>query len=80
MLTLWVHVHVHLAVTGQHLLDRVRARGGEESGQSTAEYALVLLGAASIALLVVLWAKNTGRVGKLLDAVIGNVTDKVKSG
>src|SRR5437870_7647118 len=37
---------------------------GSEAGQATAEYALVLLGAAAISLLVVSWATKTNLVGK----------------
>lgn len=48
-----------------------------ERGQATAEYALVILGAATLAGLVLAWASSTGRVSKLLntvlDAVIGQV-------
>ena len=47
-----------------------------ERGQATAEYALVLLGAAAVALLVVAWAAKTDLVGKLFDGVVGAVTDK----
>jgi Protein of unknown function (DUF4244) len=48
-----------------------------ESGQATAEYALVLLGAATVALLLVAWATETGAVGRLLDAVLDSILDKV---
>jgi Flp pilus assembly pilin Flp len=41
-----------------------------EAGQASAEYALVLLGAAAVALLVVGWATKTDKVGKLLDSVL----------
>jgi Flp pilus assembly pilin Flp len=44
-----------------------------EDGQATAEYALVLLGAASIALLLVAWAGGTDGIGRLLDAVIDKI-------
>jgi hypothetical protein len=47
-----------------------------EPGQATVEYALVLLGAAVVALLVVAWATDgggTGRIGELFDSVIDNV-------
>ena len=46
----------------------------DQRGQASAEYALVLLGAAAVALLVVAWATKTNRVGKLLDAVMKAVT------
>ena len=47
-----------------------------DAGQATTEYALVLLGAAIIALLVVAWATNgggAGLIGELFDSVIGNI-------
>lgn len=47
-----------------------------DAGQATTEYALVLLGAAIIALLVVAWATDgggAGRIGELFDSVIGNI-------
>ena len=51
-------------------------RHGSEDGQATAEYALVLLGAAAIALLVVGWATKTNTIGRLLDAVFGHLLGK----
>jgi Flp pilus assembly pilin Flp len=42
----------------------------DQRGQASAEYALVLLGAAAVALLVVGWATKTDKVGKLLDGVL----------
>jgi len=50
---------------------RLSAR--DDRGQTTAEYALVLLGAAAIAVLIVSWATKTNLVGKLLDFVIGKI-------
>ena len=47
-----------------------------DDGQATAEYALVLLGAAAIALLVVGWATKTNTVGRLLDVVFGQLLGK----
>lgn len=46
-------------------------------GQTTAEYALVLLGAAAIALLLVAWATKTDAIGGLLDAVVNKILDQV---
>ena len=53
-------------------------RGHGDAGQTTAEYGLVLLGAAGIALLLVGWATKSGAVGKLFDVVMDNVIGKVK--
>lgn len=50
----------------------------DERGQATAEYALVLLGAAAVALLVVSWATKTNIVGRLLDTVFGSLAAKAK--
>ena len=49
-----------------------------DSGQATAEYALVLLGAAVIALLVIAWATDgggAGRIGELFDTVLSGIFD-----
>jgi hypothetical protein len=53
-------------------------RGRGDAGQTTAEYGLVLLGAAGIALLLVGWATKSGAIGKLFDTVMDNVIGKVK--
>lgn len=50
----------------------------DERGQATAEYALVLLGAAGVALLVMAWAKDSNRIGKLLNSVFDHVIGRVK--
>jgi Flp pilus assembly pilin Flp len=52
----------------------------EDIGQATTEYALVMLGAALIALLVVAWATGgggAGKIGRLFDRVIDAVTSKI---
>jgi hypothetical protein len=41
-----------------------------ESGQSTAEYALVMISAAAIAGLVLTWASHTNLIGGLFDTVV----------
>jgi hypothetical protein len=48
-----------------------------ERGQTTAEYALVLLGAAGVALLLLGWATQSGAIGQLFDAVMDGVIGKV---
>ena len=49
-----------------------------ERGQATAEYALVLLGAAAVAVLLMGWAAKSGKIRELLDAVFNTVTRKVR--
>ncbi len=67
--------YIYLAVirVGQVLQDRAN----DDRGQSTAEYALLLLGVATIALIVVTWASGTGKIGELFDAVIDSIIGRV---
>jgi hypothetical protein len=44
-----------------------------DGGQATAEYALVLLGAAAVALLLIGWATTTDQVSRLFDFVVDQV-------
>ncbi|MGD9797843.1 MAG: DUF4244 domain-containing protein [Acidimicrobiia bacterium] len=71
-------VLVHLVVTGR--AGRWRRRLAAEDGQTSAEYALVLLGAAGVALLLAAWAGQTDKIGKLFDAVFDGVIRTVKAG
>lgn len=71
-----ISVRLYLAVLG--LFEGVRGRARpDQRGQASAEYALVLLGAAAVALLVVAWATKTDLIEKLLDKVVKTVTGKV---
>lgn len=47
--------------------------GVSELGQTTAEYALVILGAAALATLLITWATKSHAITKLFDTVIGKV-------
>jgi Flp pilus assembly pilin Flp len=71
MLALYVHLSTYLCTIA------TRSRT-DQRGQASAEYALVLLGAAAVALLIVAWATKSDLVGKLLDTVMKAITDKVK--
>ena len=48
-----------------------RCRG--QAGQGTVEYALILLGAAAVALVVVAWVTRTDLIGRLFDTVVGRI-------
>lgn len=49
----------------------------DERGQTTAEYALVLVGAAAVALLLLTWATGTGKIAWLLDKMVDTVANMV---
>ena len=59
-----------------HRLRTWRTTRHPDPGQATAEYALVLLGAAMVALILIGWATGggAGKIGSLLDSVIDAIT------
>lgn len=67
---------LHARLTGLLVGDR----SDREQGQATTEYALVLLGAAAVALLLIAWATaggGAGRIGALLDRIMDSITARV---
>lgn len=52
-------------------------RGRPDGGQATAEYALVLLGAAVVAIALVTWATQSGRIGQLFEAVFDELQSRL---
>jgi hypothetical protein len=77
MFNILVFLHGRLLGALDHWLRWASPRCRGSRGQTTAEYALVLLGAAAIAMLVVTWATKSGAIGKLFDAVISHVIGAV---
>ncbi len=49
----------------------------DERGQTTAEYALVLVGAAAVAVLLLTWATGSGKIGWLLDKMVDTIANMV---
>lgn len=81
MLAITIHQAGH--TLGQRVVEaaaHVIEHRRDDRGQATTEYALVLLAAALVALLVVAWATAGGgaaRVSRLFNRVIDSVIDKV---
>lgn len=44
-----------------------------EEGQTTAEYALVILAAAAIAVVLIAWARSSGKLPAFFDNIIDQV-------
>lgn len=68
--------HVRSAVTALN----ARIEWRSQWGQATTEYALVLLAAALVGVLVIGWATSGGgaaAVGRLFDSIIESVIDQV---
>lgn len=88
-LTLLIAVHLHTAALAAFdpVSDPAPTDGasrrfatGDERGQATTEYALVLLAAALVGLMVVAWATAGGgaqRISRLFNAVIDAVIDRI---
>jgi hypothetical protein len=78
LITIYLHVRLALLDMDDHLRSGRHARG--ERGQATTEYALILLAAALVGLMVVAWATAGGgaaRISRLFNSVIDSVVDKV---
>jgi Flp pilus assembly pilin Flp len=58
---------------------RVRELFSKEEGQTTAEYALVILAAAAIAVVLIAWAKSSGKLPAFFDTIIDDVTGNATS-
>ena len=52
---------------------RARIRLTEQVGQTTAEYALVILAAAAVAVVLIAWARSSGRLPAFFDDIIDQV-------
>jgi len=79
-LTLMLFVHAHTALSAATSSSAPRCSHRDDRGQATTEYALVLLAAALVGLMVVAWATAGGgaqRISRLFNAVIDAVIDRV---
>jgi Flp pilus assembly pilin Flp len=50
-----------------------------EEGQTTAEYALVILAAAAVAIVLIAWAKSSGKLPAFFDQIIDSVIGDANS-
>jgi Flp pilus assembly pilin Flp len=54
-------------------VSRVRDRVSRQTGQTTAEYALVILAAAAVAVVLIAWARSSGKLPAFFDNIIDQV-------
>jgi hypothetical protein len=54
------------------------SRWRSEAAQTTAEYALVILGAAALAALLIAWVARAGAIDRLFDAVIERILQSAR--
>jgi len=55
-----------------------RARRSDERGQTTAEYALVILAAAAVAVVLIAWAKSSGKLPAFFDKIIDDIMNNAQ--
>ena len=71
MVLLWLYVRLQSFVS--RLLPSLR----REEGQTTAEYALVILAAVAVAVVLIAWAKSSGKLPSFFDKTIDQVSSNV---
>lgn len=67
------HLHAALLTAPSGSSSHLR-HARRDRGQATAEYVLVLLGAASVALVLLGWLARSGRIEGLLEQVFDRIT------
>ncbi len=82
-LSLWLQaVLASLYAALVRLLSRSRRGRGttmaREEGQTTAEYALVILAAAAIAVVLIVWARSSGKLPAFFDKIIDSITNSAQ--
>lgn len=79
LLRIYVTTRTFCAETARRLGDAGAAVGRRrgDRGQTTAEYALVIVGAAAVALLLLAWATGSGKISALLDKIVDTVANMV---
>ena len=65
-----------LAAVLDWLADKPVVRAGlRQEGQTTAEYALVILAAAAVAVVLITWARSSGKLPAFFDKIIDDITN-----
>jgi Flp pilus assembly pilin Flp len=80
VLALYVHTRSWLLTRWNRLAGRVPALAIDrrERGQTTAEYALVILAAAAIAVVLIAWARSSGKLPAFFDKIIDSITNSAQ--
>jgi len=73
-----LHLFTLISSAASFPIKRLGRARSDERGQATAEYALVLLGVAAVALLIVSWATHTNKIGSLFDGIFDTLLGHVK--
>ena len=75
MLHLYVWMSGILRERAASMAASVRRAATREEGQTTAEYALVILAAAAVAIVLIAWARSSGKLPAFFDKIIDDITN-----
>ena len=64
--------------SSHRVVTRIRNVLRHEAGQTTAEYALVILAAAAVAIVLIAWARSSGKLPAFFDRIIDNITNSAQ--
>ena len=74
MLELYVRTRSRARAVADRILWRATTVLSREAGQTTAEYALVILAAAAVAIVLIGWARSTGKLPAFFDQIIDDIS------
>ena len=75
MLDFYVRLHAVTASLLARPMAALVGRARREEGQTTAEYALVILAAAAVAIVLIAWARSSGKLPAFFDHIIDEITN-----
>jgi Flp pilus assembly pilin Flp len=64
---------LRLSIRVRGWFERGAERLRRDEGQTTAEYALVILAAAAVAIVLIAWARSSGKLPAFFDSIIDSV-------
>ena len=73
MLGVYIRTRSWLAEWVRTIVGRLE-RPRLEAGQTTAEYALVILAAAAVAIVLIAWARQSGKLPAFFDKIIDEIS------
>lgn len=75
MLGFYVRLHAFASSRLAWPVAALVGRSRREEGQTTAEYALVILAAAAVAIVLIAWARSSGKLPAFFDHIIDEITN-----
>jgi Flp pilus assembly pilin Flp len=75
MLGFYVRLHAFMSSRLARSVAALVERSRREEGQTTAEYALVILAAAAVAIVLIAWARSSGKLPAFFDHIIDEITN-----